>query len=286
MATINGYTAEKMKEIADSAFKAAAIVGDNLVITHQDDTTTVVGNVRGPEGDPGISDMALYDPIGVPKPLLIPTIPAGHGLCDGTTEYDASGCPVLAAAYGTGPSCVNGVAAVGKIKLPDMRGRTIFGLHPGITAFDTLLEAGGSKDAVIVSHDHNATSDQTGHDHTVDMPAHDHGGSTVGPDGGHFHLGSIANVLSSADTSHAHTGNTGYTSEGHTGGSLAGDVPVNIDTQGHHQHNISSYDPGPVTSSNVDPGISTTVHTANGGVSGTDKNLPPYRVGNWIMRLA
>lgn len=275
MATINGYTAEKMKEIADSAFKSAEIVGDNLVITHQDDTVTVVGNVRGPSGTPGISDMALYDPIGVPKPLLIPTIPGGYGVCDGTTEYDAAGCPVLAAAYGTGPSCVNGPAAVGKLKLPDMRGRTIYGLHPGIAMFDTLLEAGGSRDAVVVSHGHPGSSaDQPPHSHTADQPPHSH-------------------TADQAPHTHPIDGDTGdriaftHTSSHATVTVGGGDATAQEVSYGHLDEvdpgiSVSTEDPG-ISVSTEDPGISLSIAPA--GVSGTDANVPPYRVGNWIMRL-
>lgn len=274
MATVNGYTAEKMQEIADKAFKSAAIVGDNLVITHQDDTTTNVGNVRGPEGDPGVSDMNLYDPPGVAKPLLIPAVPANHGLCDGTTEYDAALAPILVAVWGSGPSCVNGVSAVGKFRFPDLRGKTFFGLHPGIAAFDTLGETGGTKDAVAVSHDHTASSDQPAHSHTADQAAHDHGGTTT-TNGSHSH--GVGGDSWDADR-------IVFTSPSSiTMGSGGQEVTyTHIDPAGDHYHVIPASDPG-ISVSTADPAISTTVN-AN-GVSGTDMNLPPYRVVNWIMRL-
>jgi len=281
MATINGYTAEKMKAIADAAIKAVAVVGDRLIITREDDTQIDAGDVRGPQGDPGIEDMLLYSPVGVPQPRLIPGVPEGWGLCDGTTEYDADLAPTLATAWGTGPACVNGAAAVGNIKLPDLRGQTIFGLHPGIPAFDTLMETGGSKDAVVVSHDHGATADQPAHSHTADQAAHDHGGTTT-TNGDHWHFANVANVVSSGNTNHFHS-NNGYVAEGDNTAAVADAVPVNVSGAGDHYHFIPGSDPG-ISVSSADPAIS--VDVFHEGVSGVDKNLPPYRVANWIMRLA
>lgn len=53
MATITGYTAERMKEIEDSAVISGEVVGDELFLTRYDATTINAGNVRGPQGDPG-----------------------------------------------------------------------------------------------------------------------------------------------------------------------------------------------------------------------------------------
>jgi hypothetical protein len=44
-------------------------------------------------------------------------------------------------------------------------GRVIVGLDSGDTAFDTVGETGGSKDAIVVSHTHSVTD--AGHRHTV-----------------------------------------------------------------------------------------------------------------------
>jgi len=50
-------------------------------------------------------------------------------------------------------------------------GRVMIGLDGSDTLFDTLGESGGSKDAVVVSHTHNATSTVTdpGHSHSVGL---------------------------------------------------------------------------------------------------------------------
>lgn len=45
-------------------------------------------------------------------------------------------------------------------------GRVVVGLDSGDTAFDTVGETGGSKDAIVVSHTHTATVTDAGHAHT------------------------------------------------------------------------------------------------------------------------
>jgi hypothetical protein len=56
-------------------------------------------------------------------------------------------------------------------------GRVMVGLNGSDTLFDTLEETGGSKDAVVVSHTHTATSTVTdpGHSHNVAMGANFNG---------------------------------------------------------------------------------------------------------------
>lgn len=270
MATINGYTAERMQEIEDSSIVDADIVGDDLVLTKFDGSTLNVGNVRGA---PGISDMALYDPVGVPKPLAIETVPSGYGVCDAQTEYDGTTYPILAAEYDTGPSCINGVSSAGKFRLPDLRGKFLVGLHSGVAAFDTLHETGGSKDAVVVTHIH--TADQPAHNHTADQASHDHGGVTAeggvhthSVDGGDF-----------GDRIVVTYGTAGASFLDNTSGYNI--TYSHLDDSPTHHHDISAADPG-ITVDNADPAI--TVDSA--GVSGTNANLPPYRVVKYIMRLA
>ena len=53
-------------------------------------------------------------------------------------------------------------------------GRVMIGLDSSDTLFDTLEETGGSKDAIVVSHTHTATSTVTdpGHNHTLSGRQH------------------------------------------------------------------------------------------------------------------
>ncbi len=98
-------------------------------------------------------------------------------------------------------------------------GRVMVGLNGSDTLFDALEETGGSKDAVVVSHTHTATS-------TVTDPGHTHpptsgffflnlagGGQTAG--GG----GSIVNASNSSSTGSATTGVTVGTTVASTGSS-------------------------------------------------------------------
>jgi hypothetical protein len=54
-------------------------------------------------------------------------------------------------------------------------GRVMVGLNGSDTLFDTLEETGGSKDAIVVSHTHTATSTVTdpGHNHTIQRTSND-----------------------------------------------------------------------------------------------------------------
>lgn len=291
MVTINGYTAERMKEIEDSSLVGAAVTGDNLILTKFNGTTIDAGNVRGPAGPSGGGDvdakiaaaLALADPPGVPKPYTAASIPTGHGLCDAQTEYSSGTYPTLAGLYGTGLDCINGASVVGTFRLPNLRGRTLFGRDATIAAFDTLHETGGTKDAVVVSHGHDASSDQASHGHGGSVNAggadHVHGTNNAGE---HSHgvdadswasdrivityAGSAITAGAGGQTvTYSHLDPAGTHNHGNTGGASAWS----------HGHGLSI--------EVVDPAISTTVN--NSGVTGTDANLPPYRVVNWIMRL-
>lgn len=61
-------------------------------------------------------------------------------------------------------------------------GRVLVGLNAGDSAFDTLQETGGSKDAVVVSHSHTATSSVTdpGHSHVPSSNGNTTGFATDG----------------------------------------------------------------------------------------------------------
>jgi hypothetical protein len=63
-------------------------------------------------------------------------------------------------------------------------GRVLVGLNASDSAFDTLQETGGSKDAIVVSHTHAATSVVTdpGHNHDPSVNGNTLGFQTNGPD--------------------------------------------------------------------------------------------------------
>lgn len=274
MATVNGLTAERMLEIEANVVVGGAVVGDDLILTKHDGSTINAGHVRG---DPGPVDLEEWldfaDPPGTPKPYEHSVLPARHGWCDAATEYDGDLYPKLAAIFLTGANCVNGACADGFFRLPNHKGRFMIARDSTIAAYDTLRETGGSKDAVVVDHDHgvNASADQDAHLHTVphghtaDQAPHTH---TIDGDGGD-------RIAFTYPSTHA-TVTVG-----------GGDATAQEVAYGH----LDAADPGITVSfdspnSNwVDPNINVSVDVLNAGVSGVDKNLPPYRVVNVIMRL-
>lgn len=272
MATINGLTAERMQEIIDKTIVDADVVGDNLILTLHDDTTIDAGNVRGEPGEPGVTDMEaqiaaalnLADPPGTPKPYTSDSPPTGHGLCDAGTEYSSATYPLLAVLYGTGPGCINGASTVGTFRLPNLKGRILVGRDAAVGAFDTLHETGGSKDAVVVQHAH----------------LHDHTGDTGGPSQNHTHgIDHDHGVLAETGTGNqfitydgvgtVQAGPDFVAPTGYAGTASAPSPDISAGQSQDHAHTILADD------SNTDD-----------GVSGTDKNLQPYRVINWVMRLA
>jgi len=131
---------------------------------------------------------------------------------------------------------------------PDMRDRFIIGAGSLYSIGDT----GGSKDAVVVEHTHTGNTSNAG--------SHSHGGNTSN-NGGHSH---------------------GYTGPG-TGNRAAGNVFTwsaiqNRTTSGagNHSHNVSTTNTGSHTHS---------VSVSSTGVSGVDKNLPPYYAVAYIIKL-
>lgn len=275
MATINGLTATRLLQLEADTVIGAHISGDNLILEQHDGSTIDVGVVRG---SPGVSDLTLYDPVGVPKPYVGATAPTGYGLCDASTQYVAATYPILAGLFGTGASCVNGASAAGNFRLPNLKGKTLVGLDPAAAPFDTLHETGGSRDAIVVTHGHpGSTSDQLGHNHVADQTGHAHTNTAAAEDDPSPAISGDVFAVSTGNVENQRIPDAGSTSNG---------VYVtftSVDGGGTHNHGMSTEDPA-ISVSTEDPAITTSI--ANAGISGTDKNLPPYRVVNFIMRLA
>ena len=81
MATVTGYTAERMKQIEDSTVTDGEVVGNNLHLLTRDGTPIDAGNVRGPQGVKGdtgeVSQAQLAAVTG-------PSANAGNDLVNGT----------------------------------------------------------------------------------------------------------------------------------------------------------------------------------------------------------
>jgi hypothetical protein len=93
-------------------------------------------------------------------------------------------------------------------------GRVLVGQDAGDAAFDTLEETGGSKDAIVVSHTHTATSTVTdpGHFHTIQPKTTGGSGSAFETAGGFntttYNTGSSTTGITVA-TTNASTGSSG-----------------------------------------------------------------------------
>ena len=92
-------------------------------------------------------------------------------------------------------------------------GRVMVGLDAGDALFDTLEETGGSKDAIVVSHTHTATSTVTdpGHLHSAVKGSNDNAAGTT--------FDTSTDNVGSLDTNSATTGITVATSVASTGSS-------------------------------------------------------------------
>jgi hypothetical protein len=92
-------------------------------------------------------------------------------------------------------------------------GRVMVGLDAGNAAFDTAEETGGSADAIVVSHNHTATSVVTdpGHLHTQTQPVSEGSGGSAGFQGANWGTGSTATAFTgiTVATTNASAGSSG-----------------------------------------------------------------------------
>ena len=151
------------------------------------------------------------------------SIPSGFVICDGT----------------------NGT--------PDLRDKFVIGA--GLSY--AVVSTGGSKDAIVVSHTHTATSSSS-----VSDPGHSHGIT----DPGHLH-----NPLSPA--TFFYTNNSGSSFQGPGGSGFGGSFTTANAVTG-----IS------VNSATTGISVATTTTTQTAGQSGTNANLPPYYALAFIMK--
>jgi hypothetical protein len=133
--------------------------------------------VKGTEIDTELTAVsnAIASKADINSPTFTGT-PAGPTASVGTnTTQLATTAFVLAAMYPVGSIYINAAVSTNPATLLGFgtwtafgAGRVMVGLDAGDALFDTLEETGGSKDAVVVSHTHTATSTVTdpGHSHT------------------------------------------------------------------------------------------------------------------------
>lgn len=145
MATVTGLTAERMLEIEAASVVDGEVVGDNLILTRQDESTIDAGNVRGPVG-------AL--PSGAMMQFAGSAAPTGWLLCDGTavsrTTY-ADLFAVVGTTYGVGDGSTT-------FNVPDTRDR----LPMGKSGTKALGSTGGAATKVLT------TGNLPAHTHAID----------------------------------------------------------------------------------------------------------------------
>lgn len=166
MATVTGYTAAKMNEIANSTVVGGFVdIHGRLLLTTRGGDELDAGSVVGPKGDPGIG------PTGSIAMFAGDVAPPGYLLCLGQavsrTAY-SSLFAVIGTKYGAGDGATT-------FNLPNFKGRVPVGYDASQTEFDTVGEVGGEKTHLLTASEsglvgHNHT--QNSHNHTQNSHTH------------------------------------------------------------------------------------------------------------------
>ena len=202
------------------------------------------------------------------------TDPAGGTwlLCDGR-ELESASYPelfsVIGSSYGSG--------SAGRFNIPDLRGRVPL----GASGSDAVGAAGGSRDAVAVAHTH-----------TID---HGHASTTSGNDQQH-HTHEFAGATGVESAAHSHvlrgvgeSTTPGGFGEGNVADISNGSFGPAFNTGGqnvNHIHGFSGTTGG--VNNNHTHATSTPAFSGSSGsagVAGTNANLPPYRVVNFLIKV-
>lgn len=234
-------------------------------------------------------------PTGVISPFAGSVAPTGWLLADGSVVSQAT-YPALFAVCST--TYNTGGEGAGNFRLPNLKTRAPIGRDSGTSPYTTLGATGGSKDAVVIGHSHTVGS------HTHTTPSHQHNGSTgfVSSDHTHTYSGTT-----STDGTHDHQTSTASTNGwfqfggGTLGPKAVGDFtqgwnvssPTRTDSQGAHTHTFSGTTSGisanhfhAFTTNNDGSGTSGAASPATDtqGVTGTNLNLQPYLIVNYIIK--
>jgi len=142
MATVNGLSAEEMLRLSNEQITAIEVDDDgNLISITRGGIRTNAGRVRGDAGPMG--------PPGTVHMFGGTSAPSGWLLCNGAavsrTTYSAL-YAVIGTRYGAG----NGTTT---FNLPNMQGRTVFGVDEDQTEFSAVAKKGGAK-----THLHNLSN--------------------------------------------------------------------------------------------------------------------------------
>jgi microcystin-dependent protein len=199
------------------------------------------------------------------------TMPAKYLACDGSAKLRAD-YPELFAAIGTSWGAGDGSTTFNMPNWVDFF--PMGGLTPNVT--------GGFADAVAISHNHTGAA----HTHTI---AHTHAGAahthTINHDHAQFNTGS-ASVTASGNLWINNTSGGGDIPGGTSPNALAGGSAhvhtVNVPTFSGSSGGASATTTG--GSSAASTGSDGADATTTTGVSGTGRNLPPFRTALFIIR--
>ena len=134
MATVTGYTAERMKAIEDKTVVDGEIQGGNLILLTRDGTPIDAGSVAGPPGPVGPAGPGPI--VGEIRMTILTALPTGWLLLNGQTIIDAA--TLYPELYTAAPaSWKNGANLV----LPDTTRRHIIGSNnaPGDVGGDDFI---------------------------------------------------------------------------------------------------------------------------------------------------
>jgi microcystin-dependent protein len=263
MATVTGYTANRMKIIEDTTVVDGEVRTDNLILVTREGTEIDAGSVRGPQGIKGdtgevsqaeldaamaAQSAALTAAMFKPGMLMMfggPTVPSDWLKCDGAmvsrTQYAAL-FAVIGINYGNG----NGTST---FTLPNLSTRMPFGL--GNAPYNVLGYNQGGELAHQLT-----TAEMAQHSHDL---WHNHSASSGANDVGHAHGISVFGLGGASTHSIPGGGGWGY-----------GNTFTN-NQNSDHSHPITVNHGG---------GTTTTI-----GSNNTHNNMPPFVVVNFMIHI-
>lgn len=175
-------------------------------------------------------------------------------------------------------------------RIPNLQGRVSVGLNPGVTEFNAIGKAGGSKDAVVPTHNHpsgglhlppfqatvniHSDEDTDDHFHTTTIDGRHGHGLADGKQFDHISPGSGLGIAYSAPQPHFYA-DLAKTTVRHSG------EHQHVTLAGHsrHRHWVRG-------KTDPTPNLPIAGQTGDTGVAAAGKNLQPYAVMRKIIRVA
>lgn len=228
--------------------------------------------------DAAIGDVAgVVFPVGSVIDYVGDSAPEGWALLNGQTLANAESLfPQL---WATAPV---GWRSGSNIVLPNLGGRVTAGRDSGDSAFQNIGQTGGSKDAVVVSHGHGASSfsGSTSSSGNLSMSGSGSVSGTTSFVGNHNHVYNRPQTAQYFYLTGA-TGGTGIT----RGFSTDVRDTINTGPSGGHDHSFSGSVSVSTSGANHSHSFSGAVSISSAGESGVNKNLQPYIVMNKIIKV-